>query len=839
MSALIARSSRRFLLRHPWQLALALAGIAAGVAVVVGVDLANASAERAFIRSAELVAGRATHQLVGIGGRVPESLYVRLRTELGIRRAAPVVEAGISLADAPGTAVTLLGLDPFAEPPFRDLVGPRPNDRISLSRLLVEPRTVVLPRPLAERLSAQAGDALHLRLGGESVDVEIVGIVTLDPDSAPFADDVVLADIATAQELLGLEAVVSRIDLILDDREAEALVASGLAGAELVPAAARSRALVEMTRAFRINLTALSLLALLVGAFLIYSTMTFLVVRRRRLFGLLRSIGVSRRELFRLVLAEACAIGFAGTLAGLALGVLLGNGLVTLVTRTIEDLYFDVGPAALWLDPAALGKGLALGIVVSLLAAFAPAREAAASAPRAVWSRISLETRTRARLPVVLLFAAVVALIAVVAFQIPGRSLAPAFFGLFCVIVAAALATPAATVLLMGGVVRLFGRWLGIPGRFAARSVVAGLSRTGVAVAALAVAVAAVIGIGVMISSFRASVVEWLETSLRADFYVSADADTGGALDDALAARVTKLPGVRGLTRTQRARIPSAGGELRVWGIDPGASDWRPRLMAGNAASAWTQFLAGEALLVSEPYARRHGTAVGDILRLPGVRGAREWPVAGIFVDYTTDQGVIALALDAYRAHFADEVLSGLGIYVERGADTQAVRSGLAHLLSDTPGLRLSSNREIRAASLEIFERTFTVTGVLRLLAACIALLGIYSALEALAFERRREIAVLRAVGFTPSEVRRHVIAQTALLGLSAASVALPLGIVLAWILVHVINERAFGWSMAFELAPAALWQGAALALGAAVLAGLRPAVVLARGAPAAHLREE
>jgi len=835
MSILVARSSRRFLFRHPLQLALALAGIAAGVAVVTGVDLANASAERAFLRSAEIVTGRATHQLVAPAGLVPESLYVHLRTRLGIRRAAPVVEAGVELADFPGEAVTLLGLDPLAEASFRDFLAPGAAGRLPLSRLFTEPGTVVLPSPLADRLSITAGETVDLAIGGRRMPVEVIGIVSPDRGRAPFIKDLVLADIATAQELLGVEGSLSRIDLILDEWQAEALAASGLGTAELVPAAARNRALVEMTRAFRTNLTALSLLALLVGAFLIYSTMAFLVVRRRRLLGLLRVLGVSRAQLFRVVFAEAAVIGALGTILGLMLGVLLGSGLVVLVTRTIADLYYDVSGAPLWINAASLSKGLVPGLAVSLLGAYGPAREAAASPPRAVLSRASMEAHARKRQLRMVLLAIGSTLVAAFAFFLSGDSLALGFFGLFCVIIAAALATPVATVAMMAVAGKAVGRLLGVAGSLAARSVVAGLSRTGVAVSALAVAVATVIGIGIMIASFRSSVAEWLDTTLRADFYVSAEAAHETALDDELATRLADVPGVRGLSRTRRARVPVADGELRIWAIDPGPSDWRPRFVAGDPASAWARFAAGKAALISEPLARRRGIAVGDEVPAPG--GA--WPVAGVFVDYTTEHGVVALALDAYRAQFADHALSGLGVYLQRGVDAEAVRRELASSMSGRAGLQLASSREIRAASLEIFERTFTVTEVLRFLAGFVALLGIYSALQALALERRREIAILRAVGFTPAQVRNHVLAQTTLLGLSAAAVALPLGVVLAWILVRVINERAFGWSMGFELAPAALWQGAALALASALLAGLRPAYSLARGAPARYLREE
>ncbi|CAN5138121.1 ABC transporter permease [soil metagenome] len=836
MTRLVALSSRRFLMRHPLQILLAVTGVAAGVAVVVGVDLANASAERAFVGSAELVSGRATHQLIAPGDRVPESLYAELRTRQGIRHAAPVVEAGIGIAGSSAIAVTLLGLDPLAEPPFRGFLTPAPNDGALLSRLLTEPRVVVLPLPLAERLAVEAGDVLDLAIGGRRVTVEVAGIVAPNPARAAFMANLVLTDISIAQELLGLEGSLSRIDLILNAREAEALASNLGSTAELVPAAARQRALVEMTRAFRTNLTALSLLALLVGALLIYSTMSFLVVRRRRLFGLLRAVGLSRSQLFRQVMAEAALIGSAGTGAGLVLGVLLGGGLVSLVTRTIDELYIGLPQAALWFDSLALAKGAALGLAISVLASLAPAREAANAAPRALLSRASMEARMHARQPALVWAAAGATVLAVAALVIFPDRLAPAFFALFCIILAAVLVTPVATAGLMMLLRPVMARLTGVAGSLAARGVVAGLSRTGVAVAALAVAVSALVGIGIMIASFRHSVTDWLETTLRADFYVSADTAAGAEADDELAVRAAALPGVIGVSRTRRARLRSADGELRIWAIDPGPSDWRPRFVAGDPEAAWVRFRAGEAVLVSEPLARRRNLAVGERLRLAS---RRSWPIAGVFVDYTTDQGVVALSLDAWRAHFRDPALSGLGIYAASDVDPAALRRELSQIVASRPGLQLASSHEVRAASLKIFDQTFTITEVLRVLAGTVALLGIYSALQALMLERRREIAILRSVGFTPADVRRHVLVQTGLLGLAAAVVALPLGVVLAWVLVRIINERAFGWSMTFELAPAALWQGAALALGAALLAGLQPAFALARQAPAVDLREE
>ena len=340
---MLARSGWRFFRRHPWQLALAMAGVALGVGVVSGVDLAGSAANRAFDYSIEAVAGRATHQIQPRGEGIDESLFARLRLDLGIREAAPVVEGRIIVSGtSAGTErpMTLLGVDPYSEAPFRDYVGLVGDGDIDLTAFMTRSGAVLLTRDNASRLGVKAGSHLAAISGGEAVQLEVVGTIEPDPASRSVMEDYLLADIATAQELLGLEGLLSRIDLIIDPAEVPAVQELLADQGTVVETMARSAAMRDMTRSFRVNLLALSLLALLVGAFLIYSTMSFLVVQRRGVIGTLRTMGVSRRELFVAVLKEALLVGIPGTGLGLVVGTLLGHGLTDLVARTIDDLYF-------------------------------------------------------------------------------------------------------------------------------------------------------------------------------------------------------------------------------------------------------------------------------------------------------------------------------------------------------------------------------------------------------------------------------------------------------------------------------------------------------------------
>ncbi len=393
MNRLLRRASARFYLRHPWQLVLAIAGISLGVAVYVGVDLANDGAERAFELSAAVVRGQATHRLLPVRDQLDETVYRDLVTRRGIR-AAPVVELEVGITGRTGTRYPLLGVDPLEEAGVRSFTSYVPGRGTNLARLIAEPGTVLLPAALADELGVAPGDTISLSVRGRDVAVRAIGTVTSAARDAE-AEPPIIADIATAQELLGTPGAISRIDLNLSPREAEELLRNAPRGTVLVPAESENRAFIELAAAFRTNLQALGLLALVVGMFLIYSTMSFAIVQRRTTLGVLRAIGLTRREVLGTVLLEALGLGLIATAIGLVLGHLLATRLIELVLRTIGDLYFSSAVSAAQPSPTLYLRGAVLGIAGTLVAAAKPALDAARSAPAAVMRRAELERGTR------------------------------------------------------------------------------------------------------------------------------------------------------------------------------------------------------------------------------------------------------------------------------------------------------------------------------------------------------------------------------------------------------------------------------------------------------------
>ena len=323
---------------------------------------------------------------------------------------------------------------------------------------------------------------------------------------------------------------------------------------------------------------------------------------------------------------------------------------------------------------------------------------------------------------------------------------------------------------------------------------------------------------------------------MTADLYVGFDA-SGAALSADDLARIARIAGVKGLSLTHAARVPTADGELAIRGVQPGPDGWGLEIVAGDPTHALAEVAAGRGLVASERFAFARDLKVGDELALPTPLGQEPLPIVGTFRDFNTGDYSVVVALDWYRTRWKDSALTGLGVYLEDGASARSVEDALRVSLPEP--LRIRSTEGIQRISLEIFDRTFRITEVLRILAALVAFLGVLSALLSIELERAREIAVLRSLGFSPRELAGTLLAQTGLLGLAAGLAAVPIGTALAALLVHVINRRAFGWSMDFVVTPAPLFAGLALAVGAALLAGVYPALRAARVGLGGALREE
>ncbi len=842
------RNGLRYLQRRPWATLLMILGVALGVTVVVAIDIANAGSRRAFDLSTEALAGRATHQIVGGPHGLDEATYTRLRVEGGLRNTAPVITDYLSSPQLGDRPLQLLGLDPFADSPFRDVFGQDGPSPDNLTAFLSQPGALFLSGDLTQRYGLAAGDALTLEIKGRQVEGHVAGLLApQDGYSRRTLEGVVVADISTAQELTGRLGQLDRIDLILPDSSPDVLArvqALLPLGARILAAEARNGTVSEMTRAFQVNLTAMSLLALVVGMFLIYNTVTFSVVQRRELFGTLRCLGVTDREVFGLVLAEAALVGLVGSTLGLGLGILLGRGAVALVSQTVNDLYFVTTVSSLDVPAASLVKGLVIGLLATVGAAFPPAREAASVSPRSALRRSAIEDSFVRAAPRLALAGLGLITGGAALLFLNSRSLTLAFAGITGIIIGLAMQTPLVTRVVMRQAPRFLRPVFGPLGRMAPRDVAESLSRSSIAIAALMVAVSVTIGVTLMIDSFRGTVETWLSQTLQGDVYITTPgvtaADNTGTLDPAVVQAVETWPDAGRIRTLRRALVDSPQGPVQVAAVD--VLTYGPALFAsatGTPEEMWAQVQQG-GVLVSEPYANRVSLPRrGGQVTLETPAGLRTFPVVGIYYDYASSAGIVLMALDNYRRLWGDPAVTALSLDLEAELDVDAVANALSARLTPIQKVLVRPNRALRANALVVFDRTFAITAALRLLATLVAFVGVLSALLALQLERARDLGVLRALGLTVGQVAQLVLLETGLMGLVAGLLAWPTGLLLSLILVYVINVRAFGWTLQMQITPEPFLAALLIALTAALLAGIYPALRVGRMAVAAVLRGE
>lgn len=839
----------RYLLSHPLQSGLMLLGISLGVSVAVSVDVANASAARAFDLSVEAVVGRSTHYISGGPSGLAEGIYTDLRRAGLEIPMAPILSQLIVSPDMGNIPLQLMGIDPFAEQPFRSYLY-SDETQVSVAQIgafYSVPGAILISTDLAERYEISEGDTVQLNVSGQSRTGYIAGLIEpRDALSRRALENLVLADISTVQELSGRLGVLERIDLILPPESQEAalnaLESFLPSDAEILPAEGRSQAVEQMTAAFRTNLTALSLLGLTVGLFLIYNTMTFSVVQRRQVFGTLRALGVSGREIFILVLSEALLVGLLGSLLGVLLGILLGRGAVDQVSQTINDVFFTLTVREVSLPASSLIKGGLLGMAATFFAALLPAWEAAKSPPRRILSRSQLELLSGKILAGAAFFGAMMAAGSGALLATVDLSLTASFACTFGVTIGLALTTPWITQQLMPPASRLLGPLLGPLGRLAPREVSGSASRTSPAMAALMVAVAVTIGASLMVGSFRASVINWLDQILSNDIYGSV---AGGSftepaipIEPVILEQVRNWPGVETVHLLRNVEVDSPYGPITV-SANNNPNDGNEQLYVakqGSGSEVWEAVQDG-AVMISEPLANRLNLWMGDELTLFTEQGERNFQIVAVFSDYTSSRGNLTMWLENYRELWNDEAVTAFSVRVEEGQNVDAIVEDMRRDLNQIQFINIRSNQALRIETLEVFDRTFLITRALQLITTSVAFVGVLSAMLAMQLEKQRQMGILKAIGLSVGQLWGLTLLETGLIGAVAGILALPTGYIVAEILLQLINKRSFGWSLQMQLEAAPFVQALVIAIAAALLAGLYPAYRASRRSAADAIR--
>jgi putative ABC transport system permease protein len=818
---LFSRLILRPLAKEPVRTALTVFAVALGVAVVIAIDLAGQAAAGSFHSSLDSLIGKSDLLITATGG-LDEKLLGKLSALPYAFDFAPRIEDFATL-DGKGEALPFIGLD---------LIGHGVIDDKS------NPFSIANPVWVGRRLGLKPGDSIRLLIDDSFHNFTVAGV---------GEQNVIIADIGLAQQVTGKIGKLDSIDVRIPptgsfDRWRRLVEGEVPASASVTPQGSRTDENRKMLSAFRWNLRVLSYIALIVGAFLIYNTISISVVRRRSEIGILRALGATRSRIAAGFLAEAAFFAVTGSALGLLLGRFMAIGAVKLIGNTVQSLYVSSEPAPIHLTAEAIAAGVGLGVIISLLAALAPAFEAASVAPVEAMARGRGEYLIERRSHKTIWWAALMFAAAVCFSQLPPvhRLSLFAYLAVLLLIASTAAAIPNLVGLFAATTSRAAETLLGVEALLAMRSLRASLGRTSVLAAALTTAVAMTASVGIMVGSFRETVRVWMNNELQADFYLrpagGAAADRHPTMSVTIANQIEKLPGVASVDRFRAYPIYYQG---------------LPATLAGGENAAGIHFLPGENqqeilsklprgdyAVVSEPFANKHDVHVGSTISLPLAGGVRTFTVLGIYYDYSTERGFIVLDRGILLKYLPDPSLSNLAVYVSGGANTSIIRRAIDQIIGPRR-IMVFANSTLRRGAIEVFDRTFRVTYALEAVAIVVAVMGIAGALLAMVIDRRREFALLRFLGAAQPQVRRIILCEAGLLGLFSNGLGLILGTLLSLILIFVINKQSFGWTIQFHWPIAMLLAALTGVYLATVLAALYPARSALRMNPIEVIHEE
>ena len=798
--------------RHPMQLATLLIGLISATALWSGVQALNQQARSSYDRAAATFGGARTATLVGRNGAsFPQQLFVDLR------RAgwpvSPVVEGRVQVG---GRSLRLLGIEPVTLPAS---VGNAPAiGKAGLQPFLTPPgETLVAPETLSD-LDLPEG-ATPPASGGMALPP-----LRVQPQLVP---GVLVVDIGIAQKLLDMPDRVSRL-LIGNARTPRAALDRVVGDRLRLVGPEADSDLERLTDSFHLNLTAFGLLSFVVGLFIVNSAVGLAFEQRRPMLRTLRACGVSARLLNTVLLVELVSLALAAGAVGLVCGYLIAAALLPDVAASLRGLYGAQIPGELTLRPQWWLAGLAISIVGALAASTASLVKAArlpvlvAAQPHA-WRQAQQRWLILQGALALAIFAAAGGLLWF------GDSLVAGFAVLACLLLGAALALPAMLEVVLSWGQRTAHRALAVWFWADSRQQLSGLS---LALMALLLALAVNVGVGTMVETFSRTFVGWLDGRLAADVYLNA-ADNAQAAE--IKAWLQRRPEVEAILRGGRADSQIDGTPIEILGLADQATISGHWPLLQSTADSWDRLRAGNAGLASEQLARRLRLAVGDRIEIATASG--NWPieVVGIYADYGNPKGQLAVNIDALLRHFPDIPQTRLGLRVAAPAIP-----ALMSALRDKFGLddrNLLDQATLKAESTRIFNRTFAVTGALNAFTLGVAGVALLTSLLTLSHSRLPQLAPLWAIGITRRRLAAIELLKTMSVALITALLALPLGLSVAWCLIAVVNVKAFGWRLPFDVFPLQLLELLAVAMLAALSAALLPALKLARMQPATLIK--
>lgn len=769
---------------------LAILTIAFGVALGLAVELVNHAAVSELDADLALLSGRADLEIRGPRAGFDERIYPEIANDDDVAVASPIVEVDAKVADR-NEALSIVGVDVFRAVPINPSLVAVARDRLDTLR-----DDTVFPSDAAARwLGVDVGDRVIVQAGLATASLRVAGHAG-SGGAARYA----VMDIAAVQDRFDRDGRLTRIDVRLRPGTDIAKVRARLQallppGVDVAPPSSNADATTRFSRAYRVNLDVLALVALFTGAMLVHATQTLATARRRAQFALLRTLGLSRRRLVSWVIGEAGIFGAIGAIIGLAAGYAIASLLLRRFGADLGAGFFRGHAAMPPLETLPALTFALLGIVVSIVASAVPARDAARAAPAAALKALDTDVAVPAHTSRIAW--------ALVALGVAATALPPIFdlpiagyVAIALILVGGILAVPALASALLARLPTprvpplaiALAHLRATPGRLAAT------------LGAVIASVALMAAMAIMVASFRQSLDDWLRAVLPADLYVRGGSDTVFLSPPDQQALET-MPGVARaeFMRTTSLRLDPSRPSIVLLARDIDASDAGARLaLVGREARV--RHGAPPPVWISEPVADMRGLKPGMTMTLPIGGQDVAFTVAGVFRDYARQQGAIVIERSRYRQLSGDVTVNEAALWLAPGASIARVREAIASYAGGDARLRVDTPVNLRALSLATFDRTFAVTYALEAAAVAIGLLGLSASLATQTLARSREFGMLRHVGMTRRRIGRMLAAEGALLAAIGVVAGMILGFVIGLILIHVVNRQSFHWGMALHV---------------------------------------
>lgn len=838
MLRLLRLTSWRHMVRTPLRSILTVLGVSIGVATLVGITSINSAVMKAFRSTIDTVAGKADLSIAAGHSGFDESVLETVKKTPGVLHASGTLNLVLPVKDLPQERLLVMGVDLLDDGFFREYEGTEKKIASLTDDLefLNSTDRLLLSERFAATHKLKEGDTLTLMT---PTGAQPFIIHELLKDTGPlkaFGGSVAVMFLGSAQEAFSRSGHLDRIDVATASGQVETTqqaLLSALAGGgfEVERPGRRGQSVEQMVRSFQLGLNLGSAVALLVGVFLVYNTVAIGVMQRRREIGTLRALGATRRRIRFLFALEAMWIGALGSAIGIALGTVLGRQALNGVTDTVSSLYFQVRAEPMTLQPTQVVLGIGLGVFGSLFAALRPAEMAARVQPVEALRRDALSPAGKSSLRwstgaglVMLALTYPMSLIPAPVENLPIGG----YLAMFCILMGTSLLAPR----LLASLRRLYSvparMVFGVTGKLAAENFSRSPVRTAVPVSALAIGVGMTLCVGAFVGSFQRSSDRWIERSVPADLFISSSSRLVGVkntpMDESLANELAKLPYVEAVDKLRVLPHDALGLRIYIISLNPELYNTRgnPEILEGTLPT-WEQRQQGW-VTISENLSRRRNLHPGTTFKMRTPTGEREYRVAAVIIDYTSDQGTLFMDRRVFVEHFKDTRVDTFELYLTDRSQIEATRSRVTSTWGEKYDLYVLSHLELRAEAKRLVDDAFAITYAMEIVAALLALLGVINTLLAAIIDRTREIGLLRAIGASQKQIVSLFMAEAALMGVTGSILGAIAGYFLGYIITQVVGVEGTGWRVPYMFPALMALQFGGVAALCATVAGFYPA---------------